>query len=113
VNAKFGSLIPEDVERIQNIIPSIFLLEQNYPNPFNPATKIRYSIPSVGTRHTLSVQLKVYDVLGREVATLVDDEQPAGVYEATFDASELSSGVYIYTLKTEGYTFTQKMLLIR
>jgi len=88
-------------------------LEQNYPNPFNPTTKIRYSIPSVGTRHALSVQLKVYDVLGREVATLVDDEQPVGVYEATFNTSELTSGVYFYTLKTENFTTTKKMILLR
>jgi hypothetical protein len=114
INDLFGHPLPPDnVERIDNIIPSGYNLEQNYPNPFNPTTKIRYSIPSVGTRHALSVQIKVYDVLGREVATLVDDEQPAGVYEAAFDATQLTSGVYFYTLSTSNFSFTKKMILMR
>jgi Secretion system C-terminal sorting domain len=116
-NHYFGSSDPGNVERIDNLIPTDYKLEQNYPNPFNPTTKIRYSIPSVGTRHSASgglfVQLKVYDVLGREVATLVDAEQPAGVYEAAFDASNLSSGIYFYSLQTREHKFTRKMMLLK
>jgi len=95
--------------------PNKFSLEQNYPNPFNPVTTIRYSIPSV----TLSgvegsrVQLKIYDVLGNEVATLVDEEKPVGSYEVEFSASNLSSGVYFYTLKVNGVSISKRMILIK
>ncbi len=86
--------------------PNTFELSQNYPNPFNPSTKIKYSIPSVGTSLMKFVQLKIYDILGREVATLVNQNQSPGNYEVTFNASKLShgnnglaSGVYIYQLR--------------
>lgn len=104
-----------DVNSGNNLNPSAFSLEQNYPNPFNPSTKIRYSIPSV----TLSgvegsrVQLKVYDVLGNEVATLVNEEKPAGSYEITFDASGLSSGIYLYKLTAGSFIQTRKMMLVK
>ena len=90
-----------------------FTLEQNYPNPFNPSTKIKYTIPLVGTSLMNFVQLKVFDVLGNEVATLVNELKPAGVYEVTFNASELSSGVYIYKLQTGDYISARKMLLTK
>ncbi len=90
-----------------------FTLEQNYPNPFNPSTKIKYTIPSVGTSLVNFVQLKVFDVLGNEVATLVNELMPAGVYEVTFNASELSSGVYIYKLQAGDYISARKMLLTK
>jgi hypothetical protein len=93
--------------------PAKFSLEQNYPNPFNPSTTIKYSIPDVGTGLALSVQLIVYDVLGNEVATLINEEKPAGNYEVEFNASELASGLYFYQLKSEGLTQTRKMILIR
>ncbi len=99
--------------------PETFALYQNYPNPFNPTTKIKYSI-LVGTQHAVSVQLKVYDILGREIATLVNKEQQPGNYEVEFDASNLpadrqglSSGIYFYTLETAGFINTKKMLLLK
>jgi hypothetical protein len=85
-----------------------FNLSQNYPNPFNPSTKISYSIKEEGF-----VTLKVYDVLGKEVITLVNKEQAAGNYEVTFDASKLSSGVYLYTIKAGSFVQTRKMLLMK
>jgi len=96
-------------------IPETFSLAQNYPNPFNPSTKIRFSIPSV----TLSgvegsrVQLKVYDVLGNDVATVVNEEKPAGNYEVNFNASQLSSGIYFYKLQAGSFIQTRKMILIK
>ncbi len=92
--------------------PGIFTLYQNYPNPFNPTTKIKYSIP-VGTQHAVSVQLKVYDILGREVATLVNKQQQPGNYEVEFNASNLSSGVYFYRIITNDFTATKKFVLLK
>ncbi len=96
-----------------NSFPNKFTLEQNYPNPFNPSTKVRYSIPALGTSHALSVQLKVYDVLGNEIATLVNKEQQPGNYEIDFNASGLSSGMYFYTLTTGSFSSTKKMILMK
>jgi carboxypeptidase T len=96
-----------------------FSLGQNYPNPFNPSTKIHYTIPSViatplerGKQSQL-VTLKVFDVLGKEVETLVNEEKPAGSYEVDFNASQLSSGVYFYKLQTGSFTETKKMILMK
>jgi hypothetical protein len=89
-------------------IPQDFLLYQNYPNPFNPVTSIQYAISS-----RQFVTLKVYDILGSEVATLVDEEKPAGEYEVEFDASELPSGIYFYKLTAGEYNQTRKMLLLK
>ena len=94
-------------------LPTEFVLEQNYPNPFNPSTTIKFNIPSVGTLRATSVQLKVYDVLGNEVATLVNEEKPAGTYEFTWNAVSLPSGVYFYQLKAGEYTNTKKMILLK
>lgn len=108
--------IPVSVENSPRNIPNQFALEQNYPNPFNPTTKIKYTIPSVGTslmKFLQFVQLKVYDVIGNEVATLVNEEKPAGSYEVTFDASQLSSGIYFYTLKAGSFIETKKMILMK
>jgi hypothetical protein len=85
-----------------------FALDQNYPNPFNPATKIKYSIPNNGY-----VQLNVYDLLGNQVATLVNQQQSAGNYEIDFNAGNLSSGIYLYQLKSNGKTLTHKMTLLK
>ncbi len=101
-------LPPDNVEQIKNIVADKFKLEQNYPNPFNPSTKIRYSIPE-----NSFVTLKVFNLLGEEIETLVNGEQSAGVYEATFDASKLSSGIYFYTLSTKNSVITKKMILVR
>jgi len=90
-----------------------FSLKQNYPNPFNPSTTIKFSIPSIENRNTLSVQLKVYDVLGKEVATLINEEKPAGEYEVIFDASGLSSGIYFYRLTAGTYTSAKKLILAK
>jgi photosystem II stability/assembly factor-like uncharacterized protein len=90
-----------------------YILFHNYPNPFNPVTKIKYSITSVGIRWTVPVQLKVYDILGREIRTLVSEEKQVGKYEVEFDGSGLSSGVYLYRLTIGNFSVTKKMVLIK
>lgn len=85
-----------------------FSLEQNYPNPFNPNTKIKYQLPKDGF-----VTLKVYDILGNEVATLVNEEKIAGKYEANFNASSLASGVYIYKIQAGDFVNSKKMILLK
>ena len=100
----------------QEIIPSTYLLSQNYPNPFNPTTKIKYSIPAVETRRGESLQcvaLKVFDILGNEIVTLVNEEKLSGNYEVTFNGSNLASGVYFYRLTTRDFSLTKKMILIK
>lgn len=98
-----------DVKNIEiDYIPETTKLDQNYPNPFNPTTNIRFELPAEGL-----VNLKVYDITGREVAELVNDIQPAGVYEVTFDGSELASGVYFAVLNAQENTYTQKLLLLK
>jgi len=97
-------------------LPDKFLLLQNYPNPFNPTTTIKYSITVIETQDFASqpmVQLKAYDLLGREIAILVNEYKSPENYEATFDAKHLPSGVYIYRLQTEGKFFSKKMLLLK
>ena len=104
-----------DIDEIDNNIPIAFELNQNYPNPFNPSTKIRYTIPSVISTEgrNLNVQLKIYDVLGNEVATLVDENKPAGSYEVNYDAVGLTSGIYFYKLQAGSFVQTKKMLLLK
>ena len=101
-------------------LPAAFQLLQNYPNPFNPETIINFTIPNVETtRRVVFTTLKVYDVLGREVATLVDEYKQAGDYKVTFNARhlersrEIQSGIYFYRLITPSYSITKKMLLIK
>jgi len=101
----FGS--PNDVEQLSGL-PVDYSLSQNYPNPFNPTTNIEYSIPEQSY-----VELKVYDILGNEVATLVNEEQPAGTYRADFDGKKLSSGLYIAQLSTGSKIQTIKMSLLK
>ena len=95
--------------------PTKFSLSQNYPNPFNPSTIIKFSIPSVETHRDASLltTLKVFDVLGKEVATLVNAEKPAGSFNADFNASHLASGIYYYQLKAGEFVETKKMILLR
>jgi hypothetical protein len=88
--------------------PIAFSLAQNYPNPFNPTTKIAYMLKNSGKVH-----LAVYDLLGREVAVLVNSIQTAGSHQSTFSGSGLSSGIYFYTLQTSGGSLTQKMVLMK
>ena len=94
-------------------IPFEFSLSQNYPNPFNPVTKIRYTVPTIVTKSNIPVQLKVYDILGNRVLTLVDEKKPPGSYEIEFDGSNLPSGVYFYTLRAGAFSQTKKMVLLR
>ncbi len=104
------------IEDEQNNLPESFSLEQNYPNPFNPSTKIKYSVPQVS-----NVLIKVFDVLGNEIATLVNEEKAAGTYELTWNAENLPSGIYFYQLKEvdisigSGQVFvnTKKMILLK
>jgi hypothetical protein len=102
----FGTPIVGVEEEI--IPPSNFILEQNYPNPFNPSTKISWQSP-ISSRQVL----KVYDVLGNEVATLVNEEKEAGYHSIDFNASGLSSGIYYYQLSTNNSTLTKKMILTK
>ena len=93
-----------------------FVLFQNYPNPFNPTTVIKYSIPSViasETKQSQFVSLKVYDIIGNEVATLVNEEQSAGSYEVIFSADGLTSGIYFYKLQSGSFVETKKMILLK
>jgi hypothetical protein len=98
-------------------LPQNFSLEQNYPNPFNPSTKIKYTIPFAGTSLMKFVQLKVFDVLGNEVATLIDEYKPAGSYEVEFSlpagGQGLASGIYFCRLQTDNYSKTIKMLFLK
>ena len=92
-----------------------FSLQQNYPNPFNPSTTIKYSIPNVETLRATSVNvtLKVYDMLGQEVATLVNKEQKTGNYEIIFNANKLTSGIYFYKLQSGNFVATKKLMLLK
>jgi len=92
----------------EEFIPIELALEQNYPNPFNPSTKIEFSIQDFGF-----VSLKIYDILGNEVATLVNSEKPSGVYQVEWNASNVPSGVYFYQLKTGSFVQTKKMILVK
>ena len=91
--------------------PTLFALEQNYPNPFNPKTTIKFQIPNL--RPQTAVSLKVYDLLGREIAMLVNEVKEPGVYTVQFDASGIASGVYCYQLRAGGHVETKMMLLLR
>ncbi len=96
------------VEESSIIVPVEYSLNQNFPNPFNPSTVIRFSIPE-----TSNVTLKIYDVLGNEVSTLVNDNFNAGQYDISFNASRLASGVYFYTINAGSFTQTRKMMLLK
>ncbi len=100
---------------IVNQIPNEFSLSQNYPNPFNPNTKIKYAIPTsaLGTRNSEHVTLHIYDILGNEVATLVNKQQAPGYYEISFNATHLATGLYIYRLIAGDFVKTRKMMLIK
>jgi N-acetylmuramoyl-L-alanine amidase len=104
---QYNALTPVN-ETNQGLTPSLFVLDQNYPNPFNPSTTISWNMPKAS-----KVSLKVYDVLGRMIATLVDDVKPAGSYRVVFDVNRynLASGVYLYKLQTSEFSQTRKMIL--
>jgi hypothetical protein len=105
-----------EIEVEVDFTPKEFVLYQNYPNPFNPNTTIKFEIPNVETHRDASLQmviLKVYDLLGNEVATLVNEEKQPGVYEVEFDASLLASGLYLYKLQSGSFVQTMKMILTK
>ncbi len=110
--SKFQVILTDVDNKYDNVIHS-FNLAQNYPNPFNPATRIKYSVPKIINNQSSIINLKVYDVLGNEIATLVNEDKPAGDYEVDFNASKFSSGVYFYKLTAGGITMTKKMVLLR
>jgi hypothetical protein len=97
-----------DIEEELSVLPQQYELLQNYPNPFNPSTQIRYALPAAS-----QVRLEVYNSVGQKVMVLVDGQQSAGYHQVSFDASGLSSGVYLYKLSTPGFSQTKKMLLIK
>jgi len=96
------------VEPVKGVVPSDYTLSQNYPNPFNPSTQISFSITKSG-----ATALKVYDLMGREVSTLVNETLAAGAYTVKFDASKLASGTYVYVLTSGGMRLTNKMMLLK
>jgi hypothetical protein len=89
-------------------LPSVYELEQNYPNPFNPTTNISFSIPESG-----NVSIKVYNTLGAEITTLISENMPAGNHVVTFDATDLPTGIYFYSLNSNNVSMTKKMLLLK
>jgi photosystem II stability/assembly factor-like uncharacterized protein len=110
-NGGFGGLVSVEDDKVE-IVPTGYYLYQNFPNPFNPVTTIKYNLPEVSF-----VTLKIYDVLGNEIETLVNDEKPAGNYEVEWDISTISeevvSGVYFYKLQAGAFVETKKMVLIK
>lgn len=110
-----GGNIPTGIEVIGNEIPNEFSLSQNYPNPFNPATKINFAIPSSSMNKGLQplVRLAVFDILGKEVALLVNENLSAGNYSIDFNASSIPSGTYFYRLTAGSFTDTKKLVLIK
>jgi hypothetical protein len=102
------TVIHVGINQINSEIPDKFSLFQNYPNPFNPLTKIKFQVPKTGF-----VKLSVFDVMGREIQVLVNQQLSVGTYEADFDASNLPSGVYYYKLETEEFNETKKMVLVK
>ncbi|MCK5088191.1 MAG: T9SS type A sorting domain-containing protein [Melioribacteraceae bacterium] len=100
--------VVNSIREIGSEIPNKYDLGQNYPNPFNPTTIINFSIPESGL-----VTLKVFNVLGQEVVTLVNEVKSAGTYEVDFDASQLTTGMYVYTISSGNYSATKKMMLVK
>jgi len=106
---QINNSLPKQVNNdFSNEIPVQFTLEQNYPNPFNPSTKIKYSVPQ-----TSQVQIKVFDVLGNEIETLINEEKPSGTYEINWYAENLQSGIYFYRLQAGKFVQTKKMVLTK
>jgi hypothetical protein len=96
------------VEEVVAELPSTYELAQNYPNPFNPSTTIQFSIPTAGV-----VRLVLYDILGRQVATLLDEEKAPGTYKVDFNGSQFASGTYFYRLQAGTFSDTKKLLLLK
>jgi len=97
------------VEQIETeLLPNEFRLEQNYPNPFNPSTTIQFAVPQ-----TSNVTIRIYDILGREVATLIDEKYQPGQYKVIFEAGQLASGLYVYRIQAGDFRETKKLMLLR
>ncbi|MBI5472136.1 MAG: PQQ-binding-like beta-propeller repeat protein [Ignavibacteriae bacterium] len=107
-NVELVQLLSKEGEEEQQTVPTAYALDQNYPNPFNPTTTIRFHIPNDG-----HVSLKVYDLLGRKVATIVDEVRDAGSYEQVFDSSSLASGMYLYRLQAGSFSNVKKMIILK
>ena len=107
-NLSFDSLITSVPEETADRMPGTFLLSQNYPNPFNPSTTISFDLPK-----TSEVTLKIFNILGEELTTLVSGKLTAGTYSYEWDGSNVVSGIYLYKLEAEGYVKTKKMILMR
>jgi hypothetical protein len=105
---KMNATNEKALQKTTNLTPTDYALVGNYPNPFNPTTIINYQLPKGGL-----VMLKVYDILGREVTSLVNEVQQAGNYSIPFDASKLSSGIYIYTIHANDFVQSKKMNLVK
>jgi len=108
VNTCLVIVPPTGITPVGSTLPKVYSLSQNYPNPFNPVTKINFALPKQGM-----VTLKIYDVLGREVRSLVNEVKSAGNYSVDFNASEFASGVYFYRLESEGFSNIKRMMLIK
>ncbi|HEY5124156.1 MAG TPA: T9SS type A sorting domain-containing protein [Ignavibacteria bacterium] len=109
--------LTSSINRISSSVPASYFLSQNYPNPFNPVTKIRFDVsghpPYPPSKGEIKISLKVYDLLGKEITTLVNEQLQPGSYEVTFDGSNLPSGIYFYQLRAGDYVETKKMLIIK
>jgi hypothetical protein len=103
-----GGIFVSAISTVSNSVVSNYKLHQNYPNPFNPVTNIQFDIPKGDF-----VELKVYDILGKEIENLVSDFKPAGSYLVTFDASRFGSGVYFYKMETSGFIQTKRMVMVK
>jgi hypothetical protein len=101
-------LIPVSIEEPSSEIPTVFALYQNYPNPFNPSTTIRYAVP-----RSSQVVVKIYDILGRQVAELVNDQRNAGEYSVIWDARNFASGIYYYRMTAGDFVSVKKLVLMK
>ena len=106
------------IKKISSNVPDKFSLSQNYPNPFNPSTKIKFNVPPFEGRQEGRIVLKVYDVLGNEITTLVNEKLQPGTYEVPFSINQfpdyqMPSGVYFYKLTTNGFSETKKMIILK
>jgi hypothetical protein len=109
----YGDTTLTGITNLNTGIPDKFSLYQNYPNPFNPVTKIRFEIPLSKGGIQGVVSLKVFDITGREIQTLVNEKLNPGTYEVTFNGSNFASGIYYYSLETNGYKQTKKMIFLK